>query len=216
MEDSGAGLHRIRVLIVDDHPLVREGLRAVLDLLPDLEVAGEAADGEEAIRKFAALNPDVTVMDLRLPKCSGLEACKEIRKSDPSARILALTSSNEGIDVKAALAAGASGFLLKGSSGPQVAESIRRVHRGETPISPEALSSLVQQDPTPAHAPLTARELEILDLVARGLRNQEIADQLSVALGTVKVHVNNILDKLGARDRTEAAMLALKKGMIQL
>ncbi len=207
---------KIRVLIVDDHPLVREGLRAVLDLLPDFEVAGEAADGEEAILLFQSLKPDVTVMDLRLPKCSGLDACRAIRKLDPLARILALTSSNEGIDVRETLAAGAVGFLLKGSSGPQVAECIRSVHAGETPVSPEALELLVHLAPSNASTILTNRELEILDLVARGLLNQEIADQLSIAIGTVKVHINNILDKLGARSRTEAAMLAIKKGMIRL
>lgn len=206
----------IRVLIVDDHPLVREGLRAVLDLLPGFEVAGEAADGEEAILRFQSLKPDVTVMDLRLPKCSGLDACRAIRRLDPTARILALTSSNEGLDVKSALAAGAAGFLLKGSSGPEVAESIRRVHAGESPISPEALEQLSHLARSDIAVPLSNREMEILELIARGLRNQEIADQLLLAIGTVKVHVINILDKLGARDRTEAAMIAIKKGLVRL
>lgn len=213
---ADAAVARIRVLIVDDHPVVREGIRAVLDLLPDFDIAGEAADGDEAIRCFQNLRPDVTVLDLRLPKRSGLEACRAIRRLDPTAKILALTSSNDGIDVKEALAAGAAGFLLKGSSGSEVAESIRRVHAGERPLSPEAVELLSLLAPSTASIHLTTRELEILHLVARGLRNQEIADQLSLAIGTVKVHVNNIFEKLGARDRTEAAMLGIKKGMIRV
>lgn len=216
MDGGSPSPRAIRVLIVDDHPLVREGLRAVLELLPDLSVAGEAADGEEAVRLFRDLKPDVTVMDLRLPKRNGIEACRAIRDLDPTARVLALTSSVEGTEVRDALAAGASGFLLKGSSGPEVANSIRRVHAGERPLSPEAVEQLTLASPLRNASPLTARELEILGLVARGLRNQEIADQLSLAIGTVKVHVNNILDKLGARDRTEAAMLAVKQGLVRL
>jgi two-component system NarL family response regulator len=179
-------------------------------------VVGEAADGEEAILCFSRLKPDVTVMDLMLPKCSGIEACLAIRQLDPAARILTLTSSTEGIDLRGALAAGAAGFLLKGSSSHAVAEAILRVFRGESPISPEALKQITQSHPPNPSMRLTPRELEILHLVAKGLRNQEIADDLSVALGTVKIHINNILDKLGARDRTEAAMLAVKQGLVRL
>jgi len=215
-DPEGPGAKAVRVLIVDDHPLVREGLTAVLELRSGIELVGWASDGLEAIQQFQTLRPEVTVMDLRLPACDGLQACRAIRELDPNARILILTSSLEGSDVRDALAAGAAGFLLKGVSGAEVAEAILRVHAGERPMSHEALDQLAQFQPKPASAQLTPRELEILMLVGRGLRNQEIAEDLGVALGTVKNHVINILDKMGARDRTEAATLAIKKGLIRL
>jgi two-component system NarL family response regulator len=203
-------------LVVDDHPVVREGLKAVLDLMPEFAVVGEASDGDEAISAFHHLRPDVTVMDLRLPKRSGIEACRAILSMNPAARILALTSSTEALDVKETLKAGVAGFILKGASGGEVADAIRRVHLGERPLSPEVVEQLAHLDTQCLPTPLTRREMDILDLLARGLRNQEIAEQLALAIGTVKVHVNNILDKLGARDRTEAAMLAIRKGLVRL
>lgn len=215
-QSQAAPEQAIRVLIVDDHPVVREGLHAVLNQMPEFRVVGDALDGEEAIHLFQELRPDVTVMDLRLPKRSGLEACRAIRKLDPRAKILALTSSEEGLDVKAALAAGAAGFLFKGASGAEVAESIRRVHAGERPLSAEARLQLDRQPSTTGTTALTDRELEILGLVAQGLRNQMIADRLSLSLGTVKIHLNNLMSKLEVQDRTGAAMMALKKGLIRL
>lgn len=204
---------RTRVLIVDDHPVVREGLRAVLDLRPDCEVVGEAADGEAALVDYARLQPDVVVMDLRLPGASGIATIQELRRRDPKARVLVLTSFGGDAEIQRALDAGALGVVLKGAPSREVAEAIRRVHGGELSISEDARAELRSGEGLSA---LTRRELEVLALVAEGLRNREIADELGLSPSTVKVHVNKILEKLEAQDRTEAVTRALRRGLIAL
>lgn len=201
------------MLVVDDHPVVREGLRAVLGLRPDFEVVGEAADGEAAIAAYRGLRPDVVILDLRLPGVSGAEAMAAIRALDPGARFVALTSFGGDAEIKRALDAGASGFLLKGASGQEVVEAVRRVHAGHTSIASDALEELLQSRDMPS---LTPREMEVLELIADGLRNHEIAGRLGLSLSTVKVHVNRILEKLDALDRTEAVTRALRRGLIHI
>lgn len=204
---------RTRVLIVDDHPVVREGLRAVLDLRPDCEVVGEAADGEAALVDYARLQPDVVVMDLRLPGASGIATIQELRRRDPKVRVLVLTSFGGDAEIQRALDAGAQGVVLKGAPSREVAEAIRRIHGGELSISEDARAELRSGEGLSA---LTRRELEVLALVAEGLRNREIADELGLSPSTVKVHVNKILEKLEAQDRTEAVTRALRRGLIAL
>lgn len=210
---AGEPSAQTRLLIVDDHPVVREGLRAVFGRRPEFEIVGEAEDGETAVSLFKRLRPDVTIIDLRLPGLSGTDAIGAIRRLDAKARILALTSFGGGAEVKQALEAGASGFLLKGASGEEVIAAVRRVRGGQKVIAPEALEQLLSTPPGP---PLGRREMEVLEFMALGLRNQEIADRLGLALGTVKIYVTRILEALGAKDRTEAVTLALKQGRIRL
>jgi two-component system, NarL family, response regulator len=204
---------KIRILIVDDHPVVREGLRAVLALRADCEVVGEAADGETAIAAYAQLRPDVAIVDLRLPGVSGIQAIAAMRRLDRQARVLALTSYGGDAELQRALDAGALGVLLKGSSGQDVVKAVRLVYAGRPSVAKEIAEGLMHWKDLPA---LTSREIEVLQLVAEGLRNQEVADSLGLSLNTVKVHVNRILEKLGAQDRTEAVTRALRRGLIAL
>ncbi len=204
---------KIRVLVVDDHPVVREGLRAVLELRADCEVVGEAADGRAAIDGYERLRPDVIIVDIRLPVVGGIEAIAAIRRLDPEARIIAITSYGGDAEIRRALDAGALGLLLKGASGDEVVDAVRRVHAGRPYIAADASDELRSGSDAPS---LTRRESEVLTLMADGLRNQEIAATLGLSLGTVKVHVNRILDKLDAVDRTEAVTRALKRGLIAL
>ncbi len=204
---------RIRVFVVDDHPVVREGLRAVLELRADCEVVGEAADGRAAIDGYDRLRPDVAILDIRLPIVGGIEAIAAIRALDPSARILAITSYGGDAEMRRALDAGALGLLLKGAPGDEVVEAVRRVAAGRPYIAPDVSDELRSGDGSPS---LTRRESDVLALMAEGLRNQEIATSLGLSLGTVKVHVNRILEKLDAVDRTEAVTRAIKRGLIAL
>ena len=204
---------RIRVFVVDDHPVVREGLRAVLELRADCEVVGEAADGRAAIEGYDRLRPDVAIIDIRLPVIGGIEAIAAIRTRDPSARILAITSYGGDAEMRRALDAGAIGLLLKGAPGDEVVEAVRRVAGGRPYIAPDVSDELRSADGTPS---LTRRESDVLALMAEGLRNQEIATSLGLSLGTVKVHVNRILEKLDAVDRTEAVTRAIRRGLIAL
>lgn len=204
---------KIRVLIVDDHPVVREGLRAVLELRADCEVVGEAANGRAAIEGYDRHRPDVIIMDLRLPVLGGVEAIEAIRRLDPQARIIAITSYGGDVEIRRAIDAGALGLLLKGASGEELAEAVRRVHDGRPYIAADAADELRGSEDAPS---LTRRETEVLRLMAEGLRNHEIAASLALSLGTVKVHVNRILEKLDAIDRTEAVTRALRRGLIGL
>ncbi|MBK7292635.1 MAG: response regulator transcription factor [Holophagaceae bacterium] len=205
---------RIRLLIVDDHPIVRDGLVSILhEGEPDLEVVGEAGDGKEAVEAWRTLRPSVTIMDLQLPGQSGVEAIKAIRREDPEARILVLTTFDGDADIQRALEAGARGYLLKSVRRAILIEAVRAVDAGRRYLPPATAARLVEAMESER---LTPRELDVLKLLAEGQRNREIADALGLAEPTVKIHVNNLLRKLQAKDRTEAAVIALKRGLIHL
>lgn len=203
----------IRVLCVDDHPLVRKGIIAILANEPDIELVAEASNGNEAVELFRQHRPDVTLMDLRMPELDGIAAVKTIRSEFANARIIALTSFDGDHDVFRALEAGVCGYLLKEAVHTEVLNAIRTVHAGQTLMSPEVSERIADYFP---QAVLTPREIEVLELVAQGMANKEIAVQLGTASGTVKIHVQNILAKLNAADRTRAVTIALQRGIIQL
>ncbi len=208
----------IRILLVDDQNLFREGLRTLLTSQPDLEVVGEASDGEVALRQAARLRPDVVLMDLRMPLLDGVAATRRLRAVQPECRVIALTTFDDDEYVFDALRAGAVGYLLKDAPSPKLFEAIRLAMRGESFLQPSVaakvvaeFSRLADQTPSPAALlvdPLSDRELQVLRLMAAGNTNREIATQLHIAYGTVKNHVTSILGKLGVRDRTQAALKA--------
>ncbi|NTX63055.1 response regulator transcription factor [Myxococcus sp. CA051A] len=212
----------IRIVLVDDHALVRQGLRGLLDLTPDLRVVGEAVDGEEALRKVAELNPDVVLMDVRMPRMTGLEALRELRRGPVHRRVVLLTTFDEDAAIVEALRAGVQGFLLKDVSLEELADAIRRVHAGETLLPPgvaeRVTRGLLELSRDFAHAELpeglTRREVEVLRLIARGLSNREIAHALGTAEGTVKNQTSSILSKLGVRDRTRAVLRGMELGCL--
>ncbi len=211
----------IRILITDDHAIVREGLRALITVKPDMELAGEAADGEEAVLKARALRPDVILMDLVMPRKNGIEAIEEIKRENPDARILVLTSFAEDDQVLSAIKAGALGYLLKDSSPQELIEAIRCVYRGESSLHPAVARKLIlgfgqQQNAKPSMGVLTEREIEVLKLVARGLSNQVVAERLNIGEGTARFHVSNILSKLQLENRTQAVLYALREGLVTL
>lgn len=203
----------IRVLTVDDHELVRKGIAAILSAEPGFELVGEANTGQEAIRLFREKLPDVTLMDLRLPDKSGVEATREIRNEFPDARIIVLTSYDGDQDIYKALEGGVRGYLLKEMVHTEVLKAIRVVHSGKRFIPAEVSQHLNGFFPEVA---LTPREVEVLSLIARGFGNKEVADVLGTAPGTVKAHVQSILSKLNASDRTHAVTIALRRGIIHL
>jgi DNA-binding NarL/FixJ family response regulator len=203
----------IRILSVDDHDLVRKGVAAIIATEPDLTLVAEAKDSASAIRLYREHRPHVTLMDLRLPDRSGIETTREIRDEFPNARIIALTSYDGDQDIYRALEAGVRGYLLKEMVHTEVIRAIRMVHAGKRYIPQEVSEQLVGFFPEVA---LTPREVEVLTLVARGLGNREIGDLLGTAAGTVKAHVQSILSKLGAKDRTHAVTLGLRRGIIHL
>jgi NarL family two-component system response regulator LiaR len=211
----------IRILIADDHAIVREGLRSLIDTEPGMELSGEAADGIEAVLKARSLQPDVILLDLVMPRQDGIAAIGEIKRENPRARILVLTSFAEDEKVFPAIKAGALGYLLKDASPHELLQAIRDVHRGESSLHPTIARKLIGElnrasDLPPTDEPLTAREVEVLSLVAQGLTNQEIADQLVVSERTVRTHVTNILGKLHLANRTQAALYALREGLSHL
>ncbi len=211
------GAANIRVLIADDHPVVREGLRGLLSFKPGFEVAGEVEDGFEAVLQAAQLQPDVILMDLEMPRKNGLEAIKEIRQANPEARILILTSFTEDRKIFAALDAGALGCLLKDSSPQELIRAIRDVYHGQLALHPAiARKMLHQQQAVETSSPLTDRELEVLKLIARGLDNHDIAERLVISLPTVRSHVTNILTKLNLSNRAQAVLYALREGIASL
>ena len=209
---------KIRVLIADDHPIVRQGLRVVLAAQPDMELVAEATNGQEAVDLAQDTQPDVIVIDLVMPIKDGLTAIKEIDQRLPSVRILVLTSFPDDNNVFDAIKAGAMGFLLKDSPPEQLLDAIRTVHAGESALHPSVARKLIQEIKHPpelplAEEPLTRRELEVLQCLAQGLSNREIAAELSVSTRTVTTHVRNILDKLHLANRTQAALYALENGI---
>ena len=211
----------IRVFIAEDHTIVRKGLRALLTTEVGIAVVGEAADGGEAVAGVARLRPDVTLMDLMMPEIDGIEAIRRITAVQPDARILVLTSFATDDKVFPAIKAGARGYLLKDSGPDDLVLAIRQVHRGEASLHPRIARKLLQElaDPTerpPTANPLTAREVEVLRLVARGHANQRIADALSLSEATVRSHVSTILGKLHLASRTQAALYALREGLAAL
>ena len=216
----------VRVLIVDDHALFRRGLQMVLEGETDIDVVGEAGDGQEAIERAESTTPDVVLMDVRMPKRSGIEATRTIKDTLPSTKILMLTISDEEADLYEAIKAGASGYLLKEISIEEVASAVRAVHAGQSLISPSMASKLlnefaamVKRRDERAQVPgprLTSRELEVLKLVAKGLNNRDIGQELFISENTVKNHVRNILEKLHLHSRMEAVMYAVREKLLDL
>lgn len=207
---------RIRVLVVDDHAMVRRGLAVFLMVFDDLELTGEATGGKEAVKLCAELQPDVVLMDMLMPDMDGAAAIKLIRKQSPSIQVIALTSFKEEIIVQSALQSGAIGYLLKDVTADELARAIRAAHAGRATLSPEAAQVLVEaasQPPSPG-IDLTERERDVLALVIEGLNNTQIAGRLIISPSTVKSHVSNILAKLGVASRTEAVTLALRNKII--
>ncbi|MER6329792.1 response regulator [Streptomyces sp. NPDC014983] len=216
----------IRVLIADDQMMVREGFSVLLNAMPDIEVAGEAVNGREAVEQVRRLAPDVVLMDIRMPELNGIEATREIVAADATAKVLVLTTFDLDEYVYQALRAGASGFLLKDASAGQLADAVRVVAAGEALLAPSVTRRLITEfsrlpdarRPSPtartAYGDLTERETEVLVLIAQGLSNAEIAERLVVAESTVKTHVSRILVKLGLRDRTQAAVFAYEARLV--
>jgi NarL family two-component system response regulator LiaR len=209
---------RVRVLIVDDHAIVRKGIRALLSEADGFEVVGEADNGQEAVLRAEECSPDVILMDLLMPVMDGIEATRQITSRQPEARVLVLTSFAADNKVFPAIKAGASGYLLKDSSPDELVRAIRQVHRGEPSLHPTIARKLLQEVAHPAElqpAPeaLTAREMMVLRLIAQGLSNQEIADRLVVSEPTVRAHVSRILSKLHLASRTQAALYAVREGL---
>jgi len=203
----------IRILAVDDHPVFRGGIAGLLEGQPDMVLVGEAANGREAIQQFRSLLPDVTLMDLQMPEMSGLDATIAIRNEFPKARIVVLTTFGGDVQVLRALKAGAQAYLLKNLLHKELLETIRAVHAGKKALSPEATHEIAHHATDEA---LTPAEVAVLRLIAAGNANKQIAYQLSISEDTVKSRVKNILSKLGANDRTHAAMIGLKRGIIEL
>ena len=203
----------IRVFSVDDHPLLREGIAALVNSQPDMDLVGQAATGAEAIQLFKEQVPDVTLLDLRLPDISGIDVLIAIRTQFPEARIIMLTTFEGDVEIQRALQAGARGYLLKNMPPSELLEVIRLVHSGKKRIPPEIASQLLEHM---SDEGLTDREIEVLKEVAGGNRNREIAERLFISEETVKVHMKHIMEKLGASDRTQAVSIGLRRGIIQL
>jgi DNA-binding NarL/FixJ family response regulator len=225
--DAGREPDPIRVLIVDDHALFRRGLEMVLAEEADIDLVGEASDGAEAVQKAGEALPDVVLMDIRMPRSSGIEACRAMKEIAPSTKIVMLTISDEEADLFEAIRAGASGYLLKDIPYDEVADVVRAVHHGQSLINPSMAAKLLtefaalakrdeteraEQVPAPR---LTEREIEVLKLVARGMNNRDIAKELFISENTVKNHVRNILEKLQIHSRMEAVMIAVRENLIE-
>jgi NarL family two-component system response regulator LiaR len=212
----------IRVMIVDDHAVVREGLRTYLDLSDNIEVVGEAKNGREAVDRARALKPDIVLMDLLMPEMDGIAATRGVKEASPATNVIVLTSFTDDEHIMPALRAGATGYLLKDVSAPDLVRAIEGANRGQAQLHPEVARKLMEQVSTPAHreeppgSALTPRELEVLRLIANGMSNKEIARELVLNERTVKGHVSNILSKLGLADRTQAALYAVREGIVPM
>jgi DNA-binding NarL/FixJ family response regulator len=204
---------KIGILVVDDHPIMRLGVAAIIAAQPDMQVSGQAGSGEEAVRLFKKHQPDVTLMDLRLPGMSGLEALRAIRQMDPNARCVVLTTYEGDEDIHQAMAAGALGYLIKGMSHETLVDALRRVHSGSRFLPPPIVRSLADRTP---NSELSPREREVLSLMVRGKSNKEIASALGITEATVKCHVSVILLRLEVTDRTQAVIVALQRGLEHL
>jgi DNA-binding NarL/FixJ family response regulator len=209
----GAITQTLGILCVDDHPLVRKGIAAIIAIETDMKLVAEAGSGADAVAAFLQFHPDITLMDLRMPGMDGIEATKQIRQIDPEAKIIALTSYDGDQEIYRALEAGVRGYILKESVHTEIVRAIRVVHSGKRLMSPEVAERLSEHFPQVA---LTAREIEVLQYVAKGFGNKEIGVRLGTAAGTVKMHLQNILSKLGASDRTHAVTLAIRRGIIHI
>ena len=204
---------KIRVFSVDDHPLLREGIAAIINNQPDMVMVAQASNGREGIQQYREHRPDVTLMDLRLPDISGIDAMIAIRGEFPDARIVMLTTFEGDVEIQRALAAGARGYVLKNMPPKELADVVRQVHAGRKRIPHEIAAHLAEHM---SDESLTARERDVLQHVAGGNRNKDIAERLFISEETVKVHIKHIMEKLGARDRTEAVAIAVRRGIIQL
>ena len=204
---------KIRVFCVDDHPVVLDGVAAIISLQPDMTLAGTAATGGEALERFVEAHADVTLVDLRLPDMTGFDLIKKIKVKSPNARIIVLSSHEGDVDIQRAMEAGAQGYVVKGIVRQELLEIIRSVHAGKRRLPAAVAQTLAEHVADEAISP---RELEVLSLMAAGRRNKEIAGELSIAEDTVKMHVRNILSKLQVSDRTEAVTIALRRGIIHL
>jgi DNA-binding NarL/FixJ family response regulator len=204
---------RIRILVVDDHHVVRQGLVALLNIIPDGKVVGEASDGLQAIDLHKSLQPDITLMDLQLPNLGGVDAILKIRADDPAARFIVLTTFDGDEDIFRSLQAGAKAYLLKGMTVDELVSTIQAVHSGRTLISPAIAEKLAERMSTQT---LTNRELSVLERIVAGRANKEIASDLKISEATVKSHINSLLGKLGVSDRTHAATVALQRGIVHL
>ena len=204
---------RIRVLSVDDHPLLSEGIAIIINSQPDMELVSQATTGTEAIQRYREHQPDVTLMDLRLPDLSGIDAMIAIRTEFPEARVIMLTTFEGDVEIQRALQAGARAYLLKNMPPNEIVEVIRQVRAGKKRVPPEVAAQLAEHM---SDEELTAREVEVLRKVAGGNRNRDIADLLLISEETVKVHIKHIMDKLGAKDRTQAIAIAVRRGIIEL
>ncbi|MCA3747969.1 MAG: response regulator transcription factor [Rubrobacter sp.] len=209
-------ISRVGVLICDDHPVVRTGLNGMLSGEPDLEVLGEAANGREAVELARALHPDLVLMDLRMPEMDGVAATERILAERPQTRVLVLTTYDSDADILRAVEAGASGYLLKDTPREELFAAIRAAMEGESPLDPAVAGRLMRRVRTPPENALSGREIEVLNLVAQGASNREIARRLWISETTVKTHLLHIYEKLGVADRTAAVTAALKRGIIQL
>ncbi|ACZ40641.1 response regulator transcription factor [Sphaerobacter thermophilus] len=210
----------IRILVVDDHPVVREGLVAILEAQEDLTVVGEAGDGDQAVQQYRDLKPDVVLMDLAMPGTDGVQAIQEIKRIDPNARVVVLTAYDTDERILQAVQAGASGYLLKGAPREDIFRAVRVVYRGGSLLEPVVAGKLLNRmgdllRGEPVEEELTARELDVLTLMARGLRNKEIAYELSITERTVKFHANAIYRKLDVSGRTEAVSKAIQRGLVR-